>query len=63
MGRVAYSIQLLGLHDRVRLLLSQEVLRPNEKDRAAVHLPLSLDFLYYLIRPVRLLRQRSAKQG
>jgi hypothetical protein len=81
MGRVAYGIQLLGRHDRFRLLLSQEVLRlsmnswwkcsaslswqeilrPNEKDRAAVHLPPSLDFLYYLVRPVRLLRQRSAR--
>jgi len=70
MGRVAYGIHLLEFHDRVRLLLSQqglqlsrEVLRPNEKDRAAVHLPPSLDFLYYLVRPVRLLRQRAAKQG
>jgi hypothetical protein len=61
MGRAAYSIQLLGLHDRVRLRLSQKVWRPNERDRAAVHLPPSLDFLYYLVRPVRLLWERSAR--
>lgn len=63
MGRAAYSIQLLGLHDRVRSRVSQWVWRPNEKDRAAVHLPASLDFLYYLVRPVRLLWQRLTKQG
>lgn len=62
MGLMPYNIQLLGFHDRVRLLLSLDVLRPGERDRAAIHLPSSLDFLYYLVRPVRLLWDRSARK-
>jgi len=61
-GSYAYNIQLLGFHDRVRLLLSLDDLRPGERDRAAIHLPSSLDFLYYLVRPVRLLWDRSARK-
>jgi hypothetical protein len=61
MGRMPYNMHLLGFHDRVRLLLSLDVLRPNERDRAAIHLPPSLDFLYYLVRPVRILWDRSAR--
>lgn len=60
-GRIPYAILLLGFHDRVRLLLSLDRWRPNEKDRAAVHLPQSLEALYYLVHPVRLLWDRLAR--
>jgi hypothetical protein len=61
MGRIPYNVQLLGFRDRVRLLLSLDFLRPNERDRAAIHLPPSLDALYYLVRLVRILWDRSAR--
>ena len=35
------------------------IITPTEKERAAIRLPSSLHFLYYLVRPIRL----SAKQG
>lgn len=60
-SRVPYNIQLLGLHDRVRLFLSPQFLLPNERDRAAIPLPKSLHVLYYLIRPFRIFRDRSAR--
>ena len=62
MGWVPYHFQLLGIRDRAKLLLSLDFLRPRERDRAAIHLPPSLDFLYYLVRPVRLLCDRSARR-
>jgi hypothetical protein len=60
-GRVPYNVLLLGLQDRLRLLLSLELLRPNERDRATLPLPKSLHVLYYLIRPFRIFRDRSAR--
>ena len=60
-GRRPYYLQLLGFRDRIRLLLSLDFFRPNDRDRAAIHLPPSLHFLYYLIRPVRMLCDRSAR--
>jgi hypothetical protein len=42
--RISYSIQMARYY-----------LRPNEKDKALVFLPPSLSFLYYLIRPFRLI--------
>jgi len=60
-SRVPYNVQLLDMRDRLRLLFSGEILRPNEKDRAVVSLPKWLDGLYYLIRPFRVLRDRSAR--
>jgi len=61
MGSVPYNIQLLGFRDRARLLLSFDFLRPNERDRAIVSLPKPLHALYYLIRPFRILWDRSAR--
>lgn len=60
-GRVPYNIQLLDFRDRVRLVFSSDFWRPNERDRAVLSLPKSLDALYYLIRPFRILRDRSAR--
>jgi hypothetical protein len=60
-GLVPYSIQLLDLRDQIGLLLSLDFLRPNERDRAFLRLPKSLSALYYLIRPFRIFRDRSAR--
>lgn len=60
-SRIPYNLQLLGIHDRLALVGSLAFLRPNERDRAVVHLPGPLRPLYYLIRPYRILRDRSAR--
>jgi Uncharacterised nucleotidyltransferase len=60
-GPIPYSIQLLDFRDRVGLLLSTNLLRPNERDRAVFSLPKSLHALYYLIRPIRVFLDRSAR--
>jgi Uncharacterised nucleotidyltransferase len=59
--RMPYDIQLLGFQDRARFLLSLDLFRPNERDRAVVPLPKSLHALYYLIRPFRIFWDRSAR--
>ena len=48
-----YHVQLLSLEDRVRWWWRQSPLRPNQKDRNMVQIPKTLDFLYYIIRPLR----------
>jgi hypothetical protein len=60
-GRMPYNVQLLGFDDRLKMLLSPDFLRPNVRDRAAIPLPKSLYALYYLIRPFRILWDRSAR--
>lgn len=60
-GLIPYNIQLLDFHDRLGLLLSTDLLRLSEKDLAAFPLPKSLHALYYLIRPFRILCDRSAR--
>jgi hypothetical protein len=60
-SRIPYSVQLLGLQDRMRLVFSLDFLHPNQRDRAVMRLPKRLDALYYLIRPFRVLRDRSAR--
>lgn len=52
---------LLDFRDRMRLCLSPAFLRPNDLDRAAVHLPNWLNPLYYVVRPLRLLLDRSPR--
>lgn len=61
MGGVPYDIQLLGFRDRARLVGSLEWLRPCDRDIAVLPLPKALYPLYYLIRPFRLLLDRSAR--
>jgi hypothetical protein len=45
------------LPDRVRSCLC--LVPPTEKDRAILPLPASLSFLYYLIRPIRLVGEHG----
>ena len=59
--RLPYTFQLLEFRDRVRWIMSFDFLRPKEADRAAVHLPPSLEALYYLVRPLRMLWDKSAR--
>ena len=60
-SRMPYGIRLLSLRDRIRLLFSLHLLRPNARDRAAVPLPKSLHALHYLTRPFRILWDRSSR--
>jgi len=60
-GLLPYNVQLLGFKDRLRMLLSPTFLRPNERDRALVKLPRVLEPLYYVIRPFRLLKDRTGR--
>jgi hypothetical protein len=60
-GRVPYEIQLLGFRERAGVMLSPTFLRPNERDRAVVRLPKALEPLYYVIRPFRMLWDRTGR--
>ncbi len=60
-GRVPYNVLLLDAADRRRLIFSLHFLRPNERDRAFLRLPRWLAPLYLVVRPLRILRDRSAR--
>ena len=60
---VFFHFLFLDLRSAIRPLLYPisyflSAIRPNEKDRAMVVLPYSLSFLYYLVRVIRLVRER-----
>lgn len=60
-GPVPYNVQLLGGWDRVRMFLSPNFLLPNEKDRSFIRLPKALGILYLVVRPIRILLDRSPR--
>jgi hypothetical protein len=60
-GRVPYDIQLMGLRDRIGTVISPTMLRPTARDRALVKLPRAFGALYYVIRPFRLLFDRTGR--
>lgn len=60
-GMIPYNIRILGLRDRARAVFSPEFLRPNARDRAVLKLPRAFEPLYYLIRPFRMLFDRSGR--
>jgi len=60
-GHLPYSLRLLDFRDRARMLLSTNFARPNARDREILRLPKALHVLYYLVRPIRLLLDRSAR--
>ena len=60
-GRVPYHFLLLGFRDRARVVLSTSFLRPTARDRAVVKLPKALEPLYYVIRPIRILLDRTSR--
>jgi hypothetical protein len=61
-GRVPYNLLLLDLRDRISMLFSFSFLRPKERDFAAIRLPRLLYPLYYLVRPFRILMDKSARR-
>jgi hypothetical protein len=60
-GPMPYSLRILDLGDRIRWLARMGFLRPNERDLAVVRLPNVLYPLYFLVRPFRVLFDRSAR--
>lgn len=60
-GRVPYGIQILDKRDLVRAVVSKDFLKPNDNDRAFVKLPKPLEALYFVLRPIRMLLDRSAR--
>jgi hypothetical protein len=60
-GLVPYHVRILGFRDRLGVLLSASILRPNERDRAALKLPKFLEPLYYIVRPFRVLLDRTGR--
>jgi hypothetical protein len=60
-GRVPYGIQLLDFRERAKVVLSPNFLQPNARDRALVKLPKALEPLYYVIRPFRMLLDRTGR--
>jgi hypothetical protein len=62
LSRVPYNLRLLDFSDRARLILSAEYWRPNDRDIEAFPLPKPLYPLYFLIRPIRILRNRSPRR-
>ena len=60
-GRIPYNVQLLDTADRLRIFLSADFFRPNERDLAFIRLPRALHFLYFVLRPLRILRDKSAR--
>jgi Uncharacterised nucleotidyltransferase len=60
-GFMPYAIRILSIRDRLRLVFSPSLFRPNNLDRAFLALPRPLHALYYLVRPLRLLVDRSPR--
>jgi hypothetical protein len=60
-GRIPFAIKLLDSQDRLRFLLSLDLWRGSDRDREVLELPKWLHPLYYLLRPLRLLWDRSAR--
>lgn len=61
LGPVPYALRILDTADRIRWLLKLEFLRPNERDIAFVRFPSMLYPLYFFVRPLRILLDRSAR--
>jgi hypothetical protein len=60
-NRIPYSVQLLGFRDRASFFLSSSFLQPTHRDHEALPLPKPLHSLYYLLRPFRILWDKSPR--
>ncbi|MGA8044112.1 MAG: nucleotidyltransferase family protein [Terracidiphilus sp.] len=60
-GSIPYHVRLLDRPDLLRFVLSIAVLRPTPRDQEFFPLPRSLRWMHVLIRPFRLLVDRSAR--
>lgn len=60
-GFLPYGMQLLQWRDRLNAVACGRFVQPNERDRALLPLPDRLAWAYYLVRPIRLLLDRSPR--
>ena len=60
-GLIPYHIRLLDRQDLLRLAFSMHVLKPTQRDQELFPLPPSLRWIHAIIRPFRLLLDRSAR--
>jgi hypothetical protein len=60
-GIIPYHIRLLDRRDLLRLVFSMHVLKPTQRDQELFPLPPSLRWMHAIIRPFRLLLDRSAR--
>jgi Uncharacterised nucleotidyltransferase len=60
-GHLPYNVKLLGFRDRVGIILSPGFFRPNQRDLNFITLPRVLSPFYFLVRPPRLLRDKSSR--
>lgn len=60
-GLLPYNVRLLGPRDRVMSIITFNFMRPGARDLALVRLPKLLHVLYWFIRPIRVLKDRSAR--
>jgi hypothetical protein len=60
-GRIPYGIHLLDFPDRLQLFLSVSFLKASDRDKELFELPRCLSPLYCLLRPLRLMTDRSAR--
>lgn len=60
-GFLPYGMQLLDYRDRLGAVLNGKFVQPNERDLTLLHLPRPLEWVYYLLRPFRLLLDRSPR--
>ncbi len=61
-GRIPYGIRLLSPRDRLRMVFSLDFWRPNEMDLKSIRLPLPLRWLYWILRPARILWNVAARR-
>jgi hypothetical protein len=60
-GFIRFHARLMDRPDLLRFLFSRDAIRPTANDEAFLSLPPSLRWLHVLIRPFRLLMERSAR--
>ena len=60
-GILPFHARLMDRPDLLRFILSKEMLRPTDRDEEFFPLPPSLRWMHVLIRPFRLLMDRSAR--
>lgn len=58
---IPYHVRLLGRADLAGFVFSKEMLRPTRRDQELFPLPPSLRWMHFIIRPFRLLIDRSAR--
>lgn len=60
-GHIPYHIRLLDRQDLLRFVFSMHILKPTDRDQELFPLPPSLRWIHVIIRPFRLLLDRSPR--